>query len=77
MAEEKIPHKLEIIRPQSDNIQDTQEVTEESLSLADKEMELIIKALEKHHGKRKNAANELGISERTLYRKIKEYNIEE
>jgi transcriptional regulator with PAS, ATPase and Fis domain len=77
VQEEKEPRKFEIIRPQSDNIQDTQEVMEESLSLADKEMELIVKALEKHHGKRKNAANELGISERTLYRKIKEYNIEE
>ena len=57
-------------------IQDTQEITEESLSLADKEIEFIKKALEKHNGKRKNAAGELGISERTLYRKIKEYNIE-
>jgi len=51
------------------------EIIEESLSLQDKEREMIKKALEKHRGKRKNAANELGISERTLYRKIKEYNI--
>ncbi len=50
---------------------------EESLSLDDREMELIAKALQKHRGKRKNAAKELGISERTLYRKIKEYNIKE
>lgn len=49
---------------------------EESLSLADKEKELIIKALDKYKGKRKYAAKELGISERTLYRKIKEYNID-
>jgi transcriptional regulator with PAS, ATPase and Fis domain len=49
---------------------------EESLSLADKEKELITKALLKYKGKRKYAAKELGISERTLYRKIKEYNIE-
>jgi transcriptional regulator with PAS, ATPase and Fis domain len=49
---------------------------EESLSLADKEKELISKALIKYKGKRKYAAKELGISERTLYRKIKEYNIE-
>jgi len=48
---------------------------EESLSLEDREVELITKALQKHRGKRKNAARELGISERTLYRKIKEYNI--
>ena len=58
-----------------DNIQDTEEVIQESLSLEDKEIELIQKALEKHNGKRKYAAQELGISERTLYRKIKEYNI--
>lgn len=49
---------------------------EESLSLEEREKELIIKALEKHNGKRKYAAKELGISERTLYRKIKEYDIE-
>ena len=48
---------------------------EESLSLEDREKELIAKALEKHKGKRKYAAQELGISERTLYRKIKEYNL--
>ncbi len=58
------------------NIQDTEEVVEESLSLAGKEIEMIKKALEKYNGKRKMAAHELGISERTLYRKIKEYEIE-
>lgn len=58
-----------------ENIQDTEELVEESLSLEDKERELIEKALEKYNGKRKYAAEELGISERTLYRKIKEYNI--
>ena len=51
------------------------EIIEESLSLQDKEREMINKALNKHNGKRKAAAKELGISERTLYRKIKEYNI--
>jgi transcriptional regulator with PAS, ATPase and Fis domain len=61
---------------QNDDIQDTEEIMEESLSLEDKEIELIKKALDKHRGKRKYAAQELGISERTLYRKIKEYNIE-
>ena len=50
-------------------------VEEESLSLEEREKELIIKALEKYRGRRKNAAKELGISERTLYRKIKEYEI--
>ena len=48
----------------------------ENLSLVDKEVELIKKALEKSNGKRKVAAKELGISERTLYRKIKQYNLE-
>jgi transcriptional regulator with PAS, ATPase and Fis domain len=53
------------------------EEIEESLSLEDREKELIHKALEKHRGKRKYAALELGISERTLYRKIKEYQLGE
>jgi transcriptional regulator with PAS, ATPase and Fis domain len=53
------------------------EEIEESLSLEDREKELIQKALEKHRGKRKYAALELGISERTLYRKIKEYQLGE
>jgi transcriptional regulator with PAS, ATPase and Fis domain len=59
-----------------EHIFDTEEFVEESLSLEDKEVEMIQKALEKHKGKRKYAARELGISERTLYRKIKEYNID-
>lgn len=54
---------------------DHEELTEESLSLEEKERELIQKALEKYNGKRKDAAKELGISERTLYRKIKEYDL--
>ena len=53
------------------------EEVEESLNIVDKEKELIIKALKKHKGKRKDAALDLGISERTLYRKLKEYDIEE
>lgn len=57
-----------------DDFQEHEEV-EESLSLEEREKELIQKALEKHRGKRKYAANELGISERTLYRKIKEYHL--
>lgn len=57
-----------------ETIQDS-EIIEESLSLQKKEIDLIKKALEKHSGKRKQAAKELGISERTLYRKIKEYEI--
>ena len=77
-------HEVKISTPDDDIHQplgheiedfDHSEVIEESLSLQDKEREMIKMALEKHRGKRKNAANELGISERTLYRKIKEYNI--
>jgi len=52
------------------------EVSEEPLALRTQEKELIDRALQRHQGKRRAAANELGVSERTLYRKIKEYNIE-
>lgn len=60
----------------NDEIHEHVEV-DESLNIMDKEKELIIKALKKHKGKRKDAALDLGISERTLYRKLKEYDIEE
>lgn len=53
------------------------EEVEESLNIMDKEKELILKALKKHKGKRRDASLDLGISERTLYRKLKEYDIEE
>jgi len=53
----------------------TMEVVEESLSLEENEKELIRKALRKHNNRRKEAANDLGISERTLYRKIKQYEL--
>lgn len=56
---------------------DQHEEIEESLSIADKEKELIVRALKKHRNKRKDAAMDLGISERTLYRKLKEYDISE
>ncbi len=55
--------------------EDTTDYIEESLSIQKKEKDLIIRALQKHNGRRKKAAEELGISERTLYRKIKEYDI--
>ncbi|HBL72924.1 MAG TPA: sigma-54-dependent Fis family transcriptional regulator [Bacteroidales bacterium] len=58
------------------NIQDTEEYIEESFSLEDMEKEAIRKALDRNGGKRKSAAADLNISERTLYRKIKEYNLE-
>ena len=62
---------------ETEDAYEAHEVVEESLSLEDQEKDLIKKALEKHRGKRKYAAQELGISERTLYRKIKEYNLVE
>jgi transcriptional regulator with PAS, ATPase and Fis domain len=52
------------------------EEDDNSLSLERKEKEMILKALRKHNNKRKYAASDLGISERTLYRKIKQYDIE-
>jgi DNA-binding NtrC family response regulator len=71
---------MQSIRPvpvgMNGDIQDHVEV-EESLNIMDKEKELIIKALKKHKSKRKDAALDLGISERTLYRKLKEYDIED
>ena len=60
----------------NNDIHDHEEV-DESLNIMDKEKELIIKALKKHRSKRKDAALDLGISERTLYRKLKEYDIDE
>lgn len=74
-AKESTSKHIHIEPVEKENIQDTEEFVEESLSLEDKEIELIKKALDKHSGKRKYAAQELGISERTLYRKIKEYDI--
>jgi len=73
-AEKAIPIAKDLQEDFDDTIQDS-EIIEESLSLQKKEIDMIRKALEKYNGKRKNAARELGISERTLYRKIKEYDI--
>jgi len=69
------PISIDSIKDHPSHITDTEELVEESLSLQEQEAELIRKALAKHNGKRKLAAEELGISERTLYRKIKEYDI--
>ncbi|MDQ2771377.1 MAG: sigma-54 dependent transcriptional regulator [Bacteroidota bacterium] len=55
----------------------THETEEETLSLDVKEREMILKALKKHNNKRKYAAHDLGISERTLYRKLKQYDLEQ
>ncbi len=65
-----------ILHHDGKNIHEHEDV-EESLSIIDKEKELIIKALKKHRGKRRDASLDLGISERTLYRKLKEYDIED
>lgn len=74
--EEPIRYELEV-EPDSHQIEiEDTVVCENPLSLIDVEKELIQKALLKHNNKRKLAAEELGISERTLYRKIKEYNIQ-
>ena len=64
---------------QYDDVEDIEleEAKPESLSLQNNEKDLIVKALEKHKGRRNKAADELGISQRTLYRKIKQYNLEE
>ncbi len=69
---------LKYKHPEESNVMEgfyTPEIVDDSLSIQKKEIDLIRKAIEKHKGKRKNAAKELGISERTLYRKIKEYGI--
>ncbi len=66
-----------ILHNNNDSTIQQHEDVEESLSIIDKEKELIIKALKKHRGKRRDASLDLGISERTLYRKLKEYDIED
>jgi DNA-binding NtrC family response regulator len=70
----QLPHHQPVII--DNDMQNLYEI-EESLNIMDKEKELILKALKKHRGRRKDASTDLGISERTLYRKIKEYDIEE
>lgn len=71
------PKFFEVKRQDIPDIEDTEEIVEETFSLQDKEIEMIKKALEKYNGKRKMAAQELGISERTLYRKIKQFELED
>ncbi|SHE52658.1 regulatory protein, Fis family [Psychroflexus salarius] len=72
----QIPEKSKVEKPKNDPYDFAEEVEEEeTLSLHEKEVELIKKSLERNQGKRKPAADELGISERTLYRKIKQYNL--
>jgi DNA-binding NtrC family response regulator len=66
-----------VLNNNNNNKIDEHQEVEESLSIMDAEKDLIIKALKKHRGKRRDASSDLGISERTLYRKLKEYNINE
>ncbi|MDT0293501.1 sigma-54 interaction domain-containing protein [Mesonia ostreae] len=82
--EEELEEQMEVLQipeksnpsSQEDKYAFAEEIQEEeTLSLHDKELELIKKSLERHSGKRKAAADELGISERTLYRKIKQYDL--
>jgi transcriptional regulator with PAS, ATPase and Fis domain len=83
VPEEITDEQLEVLQIPQNNVPDKQDKyyfaeeieEEETLSLQDKELELIKKSLERHNGKRKAAAEELGISERTLYRKIKQYDL--
>ena len=70
------PIHPEVVHSMRPPLQEPVDVEEETLSLEEVEKEMIRKALEKHNGRRKNAASDLKISERTLYRKIKEYNLE-
>lgn len=73
---ESLSKKLHLDNTEKQDIQEATEYEENMLSLNEVEKEMIVKALERRNGKRKLAANDLGISERTLYRKIKEYNLE-
>ena len=79
---ENIENEVQVVYPEETYQQENQNydfaetvVEDESLSLQDKEFEMIKKSLERNKGKRKLAAQELGISERTLYRKIKQYDL--
>jgi transcriptional regulator with PAS, ATPase and Fis domain len=77
MKYEALPTNITIGETDRNDIQDATEYEESALSISEVEKEMIMKALERHKGKRKLAATDLGISERTLYRKIKEYSLED
>ena len=74
---ETMPKKINLDGRERGDFQEATEYEESVLSISEVEREMIVKALERHQGKRKLAAADLGISERTLYRKIKEYKLEE
>ena len=71
------PNVSVMMNPNENQKIETIHEVEEVLNIAENEKELIVKALKKHRSRRRDAASELGISERTLYRKIKEYDIED
>lgn len=71
-----MPKKIKLQEHERGDIQEATEYEESALSISEVEKEMIARALERHQGKRKLAATDLGISERTLYRKIKEYKLE-
>lgn len=73
---EVLPKSIHLEESEKEEIQEATEYEESTLSISEVEKEMIIKALERHNGKRKLAAADLGISERTLYRKIKEYDLD-
>lgn len=75
MKYEAFPRNISIDESERNDIQEATEYEESTMSISEVEKEMIAKALERHNGKRKLAAGDLGISERTLYRKIKEYNL--
>ena len=76
LPEPVVENPVVVSQPQEDRYHFAEEIQEEeTLSLQEKEIELIKKSLERNRGKRKAAATELGISERTLYRKIKQYDL--
>ncbi len=75
LLDDSLSRPILIDHSKTGNGYDSMEVVEETLSLAENEKQLIKKALKKHNNRRKDAAEELGISERTLYRKIKEYDL--
>jgi transcriptional regulator with PAS, ATPase and Fis domain len=76
-SEGEVYHSKPILIKENDPRYQETEIVEESLSIEEMEKELIKKALVKYKGRRKDASEELGISERTLYRKLKQYNLED
>jgi len=75
-TDQKVTHQPYVLEHEGEEIFQTAEEVVDTLSIEAMEKELIIKALKKYNGRRKEAAKELGLSERTLYRKIKQYDLD-